>query len=235
MAEKLRAEARQAIQTFRHSHHAERALTLPRPSWRGRSHQVAAVLSVPLGIWLTVTASPGAPRVACAMFAAGVFAVFAASGLNHWRPWSPHTTEIMVRIDHTGIYLVLGTTVTAFAVLGLSPGATRIALWTTWVAVAVGILIEWLPFASPRGLTNGIYLTIGWGSVIAVPMLVANAGFLAVALLVAGGLLYTIGVVVVSKQRPNPNPEVFGYHEIWHLLVIAATALHYVDVAFVLR
>lgn len=223
-----------ARQRFRHSHHAERALTLPRPTWRGRSHRIAAAVSVPVGIWLTVAAPAGASRVAAGMFAVGVFAMFAASGLNHLRPWSLHTTEVMVRVDHTGIYLTIIGTATAIAVLGMPPGAAQITMWVAWVASALGILVVWLPFATPRGLNNGIYLTIGWGSVLAMPVLYRHSGLASVLLLLLGGIFYTVGVVIVSKQRPDPNPDVFGYHEIWHLLVIAAVIVHYIDVAFVL-
>lgn len=222
-------------QRFRHSHHAERALTLPRPTWRGRTHRAAAAICVPLGIWLTVTATPGAARVACALFAIGVVAMFAASGLNHWQRWSPHTTEVMVRIDHTGIYLTIAGSAVAVAVLGMPPGAAKITIWIACVACVIGILVVWLPFATPKGLNNAIYLTIGWGSVVAMPVLWRESGPLAVVLLLAGGVLYTVGVVIVARQKPDPNPEVFGYHEIWHLMVIAAVAFHYTDVAFVLR
>jgi len=222
-------------QTFRHSHHAERALSLPRPTWRGRTHRIAAVLSLPLGIWLIVSARPGAPRVVCAVFAAGVLAMFAASGLTHLKRWSRHTTEVMVRVDHTGIYLAIAGTATAVSVLGLTSHSAMIALWVVWAATVIGIVVEWLPFPSPRGLNNAIYLTLGWGSVLTMPLLWTHAGVAAVAWLLLGGVMYTVGVVVVGRQRPNPNPDVFGYHEIWHLFVIAGVAAHWVDVAFVLR
>ncbi len=222
-------------QTFRQSHHAERALTLPRPRWRGRSHKAAALIAVPAGIWLTATAPAGTPRLACAVFSLGVLVMFSASSLYHWKPWSPHTTEVLLRVDHSGIYVVIATTFTAFALLGLPASAARIAIWVVWSAVVVGLVTEWLPFASPKGLNNGIYLALGWGSIVTLPMLLDIAGVLAVVLLLAGGLLYTIGVFVVGRQSPDPNPEVFGYHEIWHLLVIGATSLHWADIAFVLR
>ncbi len=222
-------------QTFRQSHHAERALHLPRPKWRGRSHQVAALATVPLGTWLTVTATPGTARIACLVLALGTFVMFAASSLYHWRRWSPHVTEVLLRVDHTGIYVVIAATATAFALLGLPDPAAQITVLVAWVAVAFGVMVEWLPFASPKGLNNGIYLGLGWGSVVTLPLFWSHNGVLPVALLLLGGLLYTVGVVVVARQRPDPNPDVFGYHEIWHLFVIAAVTVHWVDVGFFLR
>ncbi len=220
---------------FERSHHAERALNGPRPRWRGRTHRIAALLSVPAGAWLVATAPGGTPRWACAAFAFGTFAMFAASATYHWRRWSPHTTEVLLRLDHTGIYLAVGGTATAFAVLGLPPDTARVTTIVAWSVVAVGLVVEWLPRANPPGLTNGFYLAIGWGSVLVVPLLWRHAGPLAVVLLLAGGVLYTVGVVIVSRQRPDPVPGVFGYHEVWHALVIGAVTLHYVDVALLLR
>ena len=209
----------------------ERALTLPRPRWRGVSHRVAAVLSVPAAAWLAWLAPAGTPRVAALVYALSMTIMFAVSAIVHLRPWPEHTTELLFRLDHTAIYLAFGGTATPLALLGLSGWHRTALLWGLWGAAAVGIVLEWLPFAPPKGFSNGVYLTMGWATMLLLPGLWSTAGVDAVVLLLVGGALYTVGAIIVGLQRPDPDPLVFGYHEIWHLFVIAAVVAHYAMVA----
>lgn len=213
---------------FKRSPHTERAHTLPRPDWRGISHRIAAVVALPVGVWATVATPAGEARLAVGVFAVCIWIMFTVSAIVHLRRWSVHTTEVLFRADHTAIYLAIAGTATPVAALGMPGRPSTIALWVVWTAAVVGIVLEWLPFAAPRGMANTVYLTLGWGAVLTVPFLWEHAGWPAVALLLVGGLFYTVGAAIVGLQRPNPNPEKFGYHEIWHLLVIAAVATHYV-------
>lgn len=208
-----------------------RALRLSRPSLRGVSHVGALVAAVPAGLWLVASAPHGRPRIAAGAFAVTVVLLFAASGLLHHREWSARTYEVLFRLDHTAIFLVFGGTATAIALLGLDGLARTVLLVGMWTAVAAGIVIEWLPFPPPRGAANTVYLTLGWLSVPFMPALWASSGWVPVALLLAGGACYTVGAVIVALRRPDPAPETFGYHEIFHLLVIVAVGLHYAMVA----
>lgn len=210
------------------SHHTDRAMAADvRPRLRGWSHRVAAVLAVPAGVWLTLQAPPGEARWAAAVFAASIAVMLAASALVHWREWDPHTTEVLFRLDLTGIYLAIAGTATAVSVLALTGWHRPLVLYGVWTVALAGIVLEWLPFSTPRGLAHGLFLGLGWLTVPFVPAVLANRGWTVLLLMLGGGLLYTVGAVIVARQRPDPAPHVFGYHEIWHALVVAAVILHY--------
>ncbi len=204
----------------------ERALTAPRPRLRGTSHLAAAILSLPVGLawWLSV--DPGPPSMAVGAFLVGVTAMFTFSALLHLRRWSAGTYEALFRLDHTGIYLAIGGTGAAIALVGLQ-GVPRLVLLTvSLVGVSLGIVVEWLPFAPPRGFSNTVYITLGWVPIVLLPWLWMTAGPVSVALLLAGGVLYTSGAIMLALQRPDPFPRWFGYHELWHLFVIVAVVIH---------
>lgn len=210
------------------SHNTHRALAAEvRPRWRGLSHRVAAVVSVPAAMWLVAAAPTGAARVAVGIFGACITAMFAFSATVHWRPWDVHVMDRLFRLDHTGIYLAIAGTATPIGVLALEGWHRLVVLGGVWTVALVGILIEWLPFRTPRGLSFTLYLVMGWAAVPFVPALVANRGWDSALLMLGGGLLYTVGAIIVAVQRPDPVPQVFGYHEVWHLLVIGAVVLHY--------
>lgn len=209
----------------------ERALTAPRPRLRGTSHLAAAVLSLPVGLawWLSV--DPGLPRLAVGAFLGGVAAMFTFSALLHLRRWSAGTYEALFRLDHTGIYLAIGGTGAAIALVGLQGVPRLVLLAVSLVGVSIGILVEWLPFAPPRGFSNTVYITLGWVPIVLLPWLWMTAGPVSVALLLAGGVLYTSGAIMLALQRPDPFPRWFGYHELWHLFVIVAVVIHGVMIA----
>jgi hemolysin III len=204
----------------------ERALSLPRPRMRGRSHLLAALAAVPASaVWIATTPA-GRPRVAIAAFAIGITLMLCLSAALHLRPWSPRIYERLFRLDHTGIYLAIGGTGVGLALLGLEGWPGRVLLGAAIVGVGIGIVVEWLPFAPPRGFSNAVYLTLGWLPVVLLPWLWITAGWTTIALLLVGGALYTAGAIIVGLRRPDPVPLVFGYHEVFHLLVLAAAASH---------
>ncbi len=217
-----------------HSHNTIRALSGPRPALRGVSHRAAAILSVPAAVVLSLSAPSGTPRLAAAVFGAAMAIMFSASALTHYRRWSPDATEILFRLDHTAIYIAIFGTLVPVALLGLDGGWRTLLLAGVGGACAVGIAIEWLPFATPRGVAHTMYLALSWTTVLAMPRLLHLAGWSALGLLLAGGVAYTVGAVIVAVQRPDPRPHVFGYHEIWHLLVIVGATLHYLMVGVAL-
>jgi hemolysin III len=208
----------------------ERALTLPRPRLRGRSHLLAALVAIP-GSILWIVLAPAGARLGVAAFGLGMAAMFTCSALLHLTRWDAHTYERFFRLDHTGIYLAIGGTGIGMALLGLDGWPRAVLLVGMAVGSLVGITVEWLPFAPPRGFNHAVYLTLGWLPVLLLPWLWTMAGAMTVVLLLAGGILYTVGAVVVGTRRPDPWPTVFGYHEIWHLFVIAAAAVHGVMLA----
>ena len=213
---------------FHRSHSTHRALAAEvRPSLRGLSHRVAAILALPAAVWIVLAAPTVRARVAVGIFGACILVMFAVSALVHYRRWSPHATEVLFRLDKTGIYLAIAGTATPIATLALDGWHRPAVLVGAWAIAAVGIVIEWLPFPTPRGVAHTLYLVMGWATIPFLPAVVANRGWDTAGLLLAGGLLYTVGAVIVAVQRPDPRPDVFGYHEVWHLMVVGAVVLHY--------
>jgi hemolysin III len=204
----------------------ERFVAGQRPLTRGWSHLATAIVAVPAALWWLTAVPPGRTRLAVAAFGSGSAAMFAASALLHRRRWSEATCERLVRIDHTAIYLAIGGTGLALGLLGLTGWPGQVLIGVALLGITVGIVVEWLPFAPPRGFSNAVYLTLGWVPILLLPWLWSASGPRTVALLLGGGVLYTLGATVVGLRRPQLWPRVFGYHELWHALVIAAVALH---------
>ncbi len=207
------------------------ALSQTPPRLRGVFHRVAAIVALPTALAWTLSVQAGPPRLAVAAFSGGVCAMFAFSALLHWRAWRASVRERLLRLDHCGIYLAIGGTGVALALLGLDGWPGRALLIGSSVGTLAGVVLEWLPFASPRGFNNAVYLTLGWISLVLLPWIWSDAGPVTVWLLLAGGLLYTTGAIVVGLRRPNPWPPWFGYHELFHAMVIVAAIIHGVMVA----
>lgn len=208
----------------------ERALTSLRPQLRGRSHLAAAVLAMP-GVPLWVILTPPGTRLGVASFGLGIAIMLVLSALLHLKPWDGATYERLFRLDHTGIYAAISGTGIGVGVLGLEGWPGVVLIVAVSIGGLLGVIVEWLPFAPPRGFSNTVYLSLGWLPVLLLPWLWSDAGPAAVALLLAGGALYTVGAVIVALQRPDPWPRWFGYHELWHLFVLAAAGTHAVLIA----
>jgi hemolysin III len=211
---------------LKRSLNTEHAVTAPRPRLRGRSHLVAALVGLPLAVLATVQSSPGQTRSGVASFAFGVTIMFLCSALLHLRRWDAVVHERLFRLDHSGIYCAIGGSTAAIALLALDGWPQRVLLLGTVVGSGLGIVLEWLPFAPPRGLSNTVYLTLGWLPVLLLPWVWASAGAAVVVLIIGGGALYTSGAIIVALRRPDVLPGWFGYHELFHVLVILAVLLH---------
>jgi hemolysin III len=198
----------------------------PRPALRGRSHLLAAIVAWPAGILAVASASPGTERLAVASFAFGAAIMFTCSALLHLKRWDAIVHERLFRLDHSGIYCTIGGTTAAIALLGLDDWVQQALLVGAGVGTGVGIVLEWLPFAPPRGLSNTVYITLGWLPILVLPWLWVGAGVVVVLLIVAGGVLYTSGAIIVALRRPDMMPGWFGYHELFHVFVILAVLLH---------
>jgi hemolysin III len=202
------------------------AVRAPRPALRGRSHLLAAIVAWPAGILAVASASPGTERLAVASFAFGAAIMFTCSALLHLKRWDAIVHERLFRLDHSGIYCTIGGTTAAIALLGLDDWVQQALLVGAGVGTGVGIVLEWLPFAPPRGLSNTVYITLGWLPILVLPWLWVGAGVVVVLLIVAGGVLYTSGAIIVALRRPDMMPGWFGYHELFHVFVILAVLLH---------
>lgn len=205
-----------------------------RPRFRGVSHTYAFFCSLLLGVLLVALASNGVERASAAVFASATALMFAVSALYHRITWKPRARRWMRRLDHAAIYLLIAGTYTPFALLALS-GAWR---WTilaiVWGGAILAILLKVAWVDSPKWLAAAIGIALGWVGVVALPQIWDHTGPGGVALLAVGGLLYTGGALVYATRRPDPIPEVFGYHELFHAFVIAAAACQYAAVALFL-
>ncbi|MGH3103492.1 MAG: PAQR family membrane homeostasis protein TrhA [Gaiellaceae bacterium] len=200
-----------------------------RPRLRGVSHQWAFGVSLLFGAALVVAASGARERVAVAVFAACVAGMFGVSALYHRVTWRPGPRRWLRRLDHAMIYGLIAGTYTPFGLLVLE-GAWRVAVLTTvWTGAAVAIALKLVWVDAPKWLAAALGVGLGWVGVAAIPQL-ARIGAAGLVPLIVGGLLYTAGSVVYATGRPDPLPAVFGYHEVFHALVIAAAACQYAAV-----
>lgn len=210
------------------SRNAERALEAATPRLRGVSHAVAALVSAPLAVRAILSAPSGTPRLAVALYTLAAVLMLSLSAGMHWRERGPTATELWIRLDHTGIYVMIASATVAVALLGLPVVWQRWVIPTAVVAAVVGLVVEWLPRATPRGFAHGMFLGAGWVMMVGIVQLwTGPGGPVAVWWLLAGGLAYTAGAVIVALRRPDPWPSWFGYHELWHALVIVAVACHW--------
>jgi hemolysin III len=204
-----------------------------KPRLRGVLHEVAFFVAIPLGIVVGLTAPPGRAALSVAIFAGSVAAMFGASALYHCPTWTPTRRAWMRRLDHVGIFGLIAGTYTPFGLLVLT-GSWRIGvLAVVWGGALVAIVLKLVYTSAPRWVSAAIALGLGWVAIVVYPQILSRAGLLATALVSAGGLCYTVGAVAYARRRPDPFPAVFGYHELFHALVIAAVAFQYAAVALV--
>jgi hemolysin III len=202
-----------------------------RPRFRGVSHQYAFFASLITGAVLIFVAPTRKATTAAAIYAASVSGLFGASALYHRVTWRPATRRWMRRLDHSMIFVLIAGTYTPFALLVLHGTLATVVLGIVWGGAAAGALLKLVWVDAPKWLMAGIYLALGWVGVATMPQLLSRAGIGAVTLLFVGGALYSAGAIIYALRRPDPRPATFGYHEIFHVLVIAAAATHYAAIA----
>jgi hemolysin III len=195
------------------------------------SHGLAFFVAVPLAVAFALLPDTAAGRAAAIAYGAAVAFMFGASGAYHRLPWSPRWRPIARRIDHTGVYVMIAGSYTPAGLLVLSGNWRLAVLGAVWSAAALAVLIKVCWIDAPRWLAASLAIAIGWIGVLVLPQLWSSLGATACLLLVAGGLAYTLGGIVYATRRPDPRPDVFGFHEVFHVLVIVAVALQYTAIA----
>jgi hemolysin III len=209
-----------------------RGMASSRPRLRGHSHTYAFFVSILAALPLISSAETPSARLAAVAFAASVAAMFGASAVYHRVTWRPRPRAWMARLDHATIYLLIAGTYTPYALLALSGNWRIVILAMVWSGAGAAIVLKFAWVGAPKALTAALGVALGWAGAVALPQLVGEVGVAPTTLLLAGGVLYTSGAVVYALRRPNPAPAVFGYHELFHALVIGGVACHYVSVAF---
>jgi hemolysin III len=202
-----------------------------KPKLRGVFHELGFYAALGLGIALVLTSQDGRARIAAAIFAGCVAVCFGASALYHRPTWRPAARARLARLDHAGVFLLIAGSYVPFGLLVMSTGWAVPMLTVVWSGALAAILLNLFWVRAPKVVATGIGLGIGWAGAIAFPQLL-KLPLPGVVLVVAGGLLYTAGAIVYARRRPDPAPEVFGYHELFHVLTVAAVACQYAAIAF---
>ena len=210
-----------------------RSPTLEIPRLRGRLHQAAFWVSIPAGLSVVALARTEAARAAVMVYALSLSGLYAASAAYHRVRWSPEMWLWMRRLDHSMIFLFIAGSYTPVALLALRPPWSTRVLATVWVGAVIGIALK-LFVRGWAALAQVLYMTLGWLAIFIVPQLIATMGGLEIGLLFGGGVLYTAGAIVFGLQRPNPIPQVFAFHEVWHAMVISGSLCHYILILLIL-
>jgi hemolysin III len=195
-------------------------------------HQWSFFVALAAGGALVAWAPAGRATAACAVYVAALAGLLGTSALYHRVTWRrPRVRAWVRRLDHSMIFVLIAGTYTPFAALVLDEPLRVVVLGGVWGGAAAGIVLALLWIEAPKWLTAGAYVALGWFALIALPQIAQRAGAGALALLIAGGIFYTVGAVVYARRRPDPRPATFGYHEVFHVLVVVAALAHFVAVA----
>ena len=203
-----------------------------KPRWRGKLHAAAFFVTLPAGIALLASADTTVARIAVAVYVASLAGLFAASASYHRFAHTVRSVTWLRRLDHSMIFVLIAGTYTPICLIVLPRAWGVPFLVVVWVTALAGIINKMVRLGmgnSPSG--SWLYIVLGWGSVVVLPMLLTRLSVLQLVLLATGGLLFTVGAVILGKRRPDPSPTVFGYHEVWHAFTIVAVACHFAMVA----
>jgi hemolysin III len=205
-----------------------------KPRLRGRLHQIAFFASIPQGVVVVVAAAGAISRIGAAVYAVSLSGMYGASALYHRLKWSPPARLRMKRLDHSMIFVLIAGSYTPFALLVLHGTWSSVILGLAWAGAVFGIMIKLLSIDRLRVLGGAMYIVLGWLVIIALPQIVHGLSPTGLALLFAGGVLYTAGAIVLWRRWPDPNPRWFGYHEVWHSMVVGGSLCHYAAIMLLL-
>jgi hemolysin III len=209
---------------------AQVVIALERPALRGMLHTIAFALAIAGAVPLLIVADSAKEYVGAAVFAATLILLYGTSATYHQVRWRPSWRQVVKRLDHATIFVLIAGTYTPFCLdVSLAWGVSMLAV--VWSLAGAGALLKLVWPDGPRWLSVGLYVGLGWVAVIAASEVIDRYLGSPLALLAAGGLLYTVGGVIYALRRPNPWPRVFGYHEVFHSFVVAGSAVHYSVVA----
>lgn len=202
-----------------------------KPKLRGWLHAITLPLAFFAFIVMLVIADDVLVRIGVAIFMVSSMMLFGVSAVYHRGTWSDQVRGFWKRFDHANIFLLIAGSYTPFSLLLLTPRHATIMLTLVWGGALLGVLFKIFWIGAPRWLYVPLYLLLGWAAVIYFPEFVDNASPAVIVLLVAGGVLYSIGALVYGFKWPDPSPKYFGFHEIFHAFTIAAFIVHYIGVS----
>jgi hemolysin III len=204
------------------------------PRLRGLLHAWAFWFAIAAAVVLVAIAHDGRARFAAVIYGAGLCALFGASATYHRWKGDPRWKPILRRVDHSTIFLFIAASYTPIALLVLDGSLRTIVLISAWAGALAGVVLSVAWIDAPRVLTAVCYIAVGWVALISMPQLFDHRGAFVPILLLVGGVLYSLGAAAYATQKPNPWPRTFGFHEVFHTLVIAAALVHFIAIAGVI-
>ena len=209
---------------------ARAAVAFVKPRLRGVLHEVAFPVSLLGGAWAILRAPEGTARTSTAVYAATLSTCLGVSALYHRGHWSVRARAWLRRLDHATIFMLIAGTFTPIAVIALSGWLSTATLAVVWGGALVGSIVTTLWTNAPVAVEVGPYIAVGGFGIVLMPRLLENLGPVGVGLLALGGAVYVTGAIIYACQRPNPWPRTFGFHEIFHSLVLAAALLQWIAI-----
>jgi hemolysin III len=206
-----------------------------KPLLRGWLHLVCFFLAIPAGVLVVALASSSRARLGAAVYAVGLIALFGVSGAYHRGPWTPTWRRRMQCLDHATIFVMIAGSYTPLCLLVLEGWVAVATLVTAWAGAIIGGFLAWSENGRGAALRSGLYIALGWFAVAATPQLVRHLSAVELVLIAVGGVLFTVGAIFLLTRWPDPFPRVFGYHEVWHTLVVAAVVCHLVAIGSVIH
>ncbi|HVO50334.1 MAG TPA: hemolysin III family protein [Thermoanaerobaculia bacterium] len=201
-----------------------------KPLLRGVLHEASAFVAAVAGAILFFRASGARARAGALVYGLSLVTLLAVSATYHRKNWSEKVRAVWRRLDHSAIFLLIAGTYTPLSFL-LGSRLGWIFLGIVWGGAVLGIVMSVAWVKAPKALVAAVCVLLGWAAIPLLPALKAALGTSSVALLAAGGVVYSLGAAVYALRRPDPFPRVFGYHEIFHALVVAAAVCHFAVVA----
>jgi hemolysin III len=204
------------------------------PRLRGLLHAWAFWFALAAAGILIIVAYDGRARIAAVIYGGGLCALFGASATYHrWRG-HPRWKPVLRRVDHSTIFVFIAASYTPIALLVLNGPLSTIVLISVWAGALAGVVMSVAWIDAPRVLTAVCYIAVGWVALVAMPQLFEHRGVAVPILLLIGGVLYSLGAAAYATKRPNPWPRTFGFHEVFHTLVIAAALVHFIAIGAVI-
>lgn len=201
------------------------------PLLRGWLHLGTAPVALIAGSALVILAPTLQARFTIAIFTLSAVALFSISATYHTINWTPGVKRALRRIDHANIFLIIAGTYTPLTVIWLDTNTAQLLLGLVWGGSILGLLFRIFWLTAPRWLYVPIYIALGWAALLYLPDFYQSAGGLIVSLILAGGVLYSLGAIIYALKRPNLSEKYFGFHELFHSLTIAAFICHYLAIA----
>lgn len=209
-------------------HRVEEAL---KPRLRGVLHEAAFAISLVTGTVIVCLTHGAMATVSVSVYATAVALLFGTSAAYHRGTWSPRAQSIMSRLDHSMIFVLIAGTYTPLCLVLLDGWVRWLIFSLVWGGALGGIIARNAARHAPRWIFVTFYLVLGWIAVAIIPQVLSVGGVAVLVLLLVGGLLYSAGAVVYARRSPNPSPQWFGFHEVFHAFTLAAFAAHYVAIS----